>query len=379
MKKYPNYFPQPTYLFSGFSTGLPPSQIKVVNFFKRIKLFVSRYWIVILLFIFFAALRLLLGGLTPGHSFDTYAAKAWINIFQSKGIFAIYTYSDTLSPFMGLRPVFPYPPVMAYIFALLSSLPVQANLVSIVIKLPGIIGDMLLGAVVFVALRNRGYMSIAIPALILSLLNFVDSSIWGQYDSIVALFMILAVWLVASKRMELGWIFMALAVCTKQTSLIILPALFVLSLKQRSWSRLFYGLLLFAAVTFFIWYPFIQNGLSTDFAVGTSGLRLWTPGGGLDPVSPEGGGGTSIWAFNIWPLITTFNGQDPVAGIIGGVKDTLPNQFLIFSYFQLGMILFSLIYVILATRIWKASTPKDVILVVWLVDVSFLCIAYKDT
>jgi Gpi18-like mannosyltransferase len=356
----------------GFFAQRQSSQKNAGNFFNRNKLLTRRYRIVILLFVFFAILRLLLAASTPGQTFDTHAAAAWVNIFQSKGIFSIFSVSDTLSPFMGLRPVFPYPPVTAYIFGLISSFPAKENITSLIIKLPGIIGDLLLGAVVFIALRKRGYLSIAVPALILSLLNFVNSSIWGQYDSIVALFMILAIWLVATKRIELGWIFMALAVCTKQTSLVILPGLLILSLKQKSHTRLFYGILAFVSVFFIIWYPFIQNGVSPDFALGTSGLRLWAPGGGLDPVAPEGGGGTSIWAFNIWPLITTaFNGQPPVIGLIGGVKDTLPNQFLIFSYFQLGILLFGLSYIILSIRIWKAKSPQDSILYFALILLAF--------
>ena len=92
----------------------------------------------------------------------------------------------------------------------------------------------------------------------------------------------------------------------------------------------------------------------------------------MDPVAPEGGGGTSIWAFNIWPLITTaFNGQSPVMGVIGGVKDVLPNQFLVFSYFQVGIILFGLAYVILAVRIWKATNLQNTFLQFGLLMLAF--------
>jgi hypothetical protein len=191
--------------------------------------------------------------------------------------------------------------------------------------------------------------------------------------------MVLSVWLVATNRIELGWISAAVAISTKQTALILMPGLLILSIRQKRWSRLFYGFLMFAAVVFIIWYPFLQNGFSLDFAMGASGLRLWSPGGGLDPISPEGGGGTSIWAFNIWPLITSitslFNGQllrtGIRPGIIGVVKDTLPNQFLMLSYFQLGAIIFALAYVFLSIRIWKASGPRDVMLQFGLLMLTF--------
>jgi Gpi18-like mannosyltransferase len=344
---------------------------KVIGLFKKLKLSLRHYWFVILIFIFFAALRLALAEFTLGHVFDEYASKAWLNIIQTKGVFSLYSYSDMLAPFLGLRPVFPYPPIIGYLLALFSNIPDKSNLIPIVIKLPGIVADLLLGAVVFVALKNRGLVSIAVPALVLSLLNFVDSAVWGQYDSIVALFIVLAIWLVATKRIELGWVFMALAICTKQTSLIILPALIVLTIKQKSWSRMFYGFLAFFAVSFFIWLPFIINSISMNFALGTSGLRLWAPGGGLDPLAPEGGGGTSIWAFNIWPIITTAMGHPPVLSIIGGVKDTFQNQFFVFSYFQLGLILFGSAYVYLTLKIWKSSNIKDVMLLFGLLMMAF--------
>jgi hypothetical protein len=74
----------------------------------------------------------------------------------------------------------------------------------------------------------------------------------------------------------------------------------------------------------------------------------------------------------MWPLVTfALNGQAPSLGIIGVVKDTLPNQFFALSYFQLGMILFGLAYVVLAIRVWKASSPRDVMLQFGLLMLAF--------
>lgn len=334
--------------------------------------YVKRYNVVLLLFIFFGGLRLVLAAISYGHLFDTYTTKTWLSIIESKGTVAIFPFSDILPQYMGIRPVYPYPPIIAYTLSLIPGIPAQENLASVLMKSPAMAADLLIGALVFFTFKNREGLTTAVPALFLSLLNFVDSSIWGQYDSIVALFMVLSVWFVATKRMELGWIFAALAISTKQTALVLIPGLLILSIKQKQWSRLFYGFMMFAAVLFLVWYPFLQNGFSFDFATGVSGLRLWSPGGGLDPVSPEGGGGTSIWAFNIWPLVTlALNGQPPSVGIIGGVKDTLPNQFYTLSYFQLGTIIFALVYIALSIRVWKAKNPRDVMLQFGLLMLAF--------
>jgi Gpi18-like mannosyltransferase len=376
IKKRVTFFSSVTFSKHVFYKIYLPSPNKMIGFFKKTKLSLRHYWLVILIFFFFGALRIITAEFTSGHVFDEYASKAWLNIIQTKGVLSLFSYSDILAPYMltpslGLRPVFPYPPIIGYLLALFSNIPYKSTLIPTMLKLPGIVADLLLGAVVFVALKNRGSLSIAMPALVLSLLNFVDSAVWGQYDSIVALFIILAIWLVATKRIELGWLFMALAICTKQTSLVILPALLILSIKQKSWHRLFYGFLAFFATFLLVWLPFIVNGISMDFALGATGLRLWAPGGGLDPLAPEGGGGTSIWAFNIWPLITTSMGNTPVLSIIGGVKDTYQNQFFVLSYFQLGLILFGSAYAYLTLKIWKSSNTKDVMFLFGLLMLAF--------
>jgi len=312
---------------------------------------------VIIMFTFFAGLRLVLAFSTNSHLFDSTTMTIWHGLIRTNGVFSIYPIPPTLPPFLGVSPGFPYPPMIAYILSLFPYLPPQQNLAEFILKLPPIIGDLLLGLVVFLALKREEGISVATLALFLSLLNFVDSSIWGQYDSIVALFMVLAVWLVATKRIELGWIFAALALSAKQTALVFLPGLLLLNIKQKSWSRLIYGLLVFFSVTFFVWFPFLVNGFSFDFALSTTGLGLWSSGGGMDPVSPPGGGGTSIWALNIWPLIT-FEPGNLRTGIIGGIKDVEP-QFFTLSYMQLGLILFMIAYFFIAFRIWKSSKPTD--------------------
>jgi hypothetical protein len=315
-------------------------------------------YIIILIFAFFIALRLVLAFTQGGNLFDSKIMQIWYSIIANKGVSSIYTQPTILPPFLDISLGFPYPPIIAYIVSLFSYVPPQQNIAEFLLKLPPIFADLLLGLAVFLALRSRMGLSVAIPALFLSLLNFVDSSIWGQYDSIVALFMVLAVWLVATDKIEWGWLFASLAILTKQTALVFLPALLLLSIRRKSWSRLAYGLLVFSATTFFVWFPFFANGFSFDFALSTTGLGLWSSGGGLDPVSPVGGGGTSIFAFNIWPLLTTLRGQPLRSGIIGGVKDVNTEIFSL-NYMQIGMVLFLIAYLFIALRIWKSSKPID--------------------
>lgn len=353
------------------------SSINTKNFPNRFFLFIKSNRTVILIFIFFAGVRLVLTAITSGHQYDLYTYAIWMDIAKNDGVAAVYSFSEVLPPYiLDLRPSYPYPPIIAYILSLIPRLPGYENLTLVLIRLPAIIADLFLGLVVFMSLKSKKDFSVAVIALFLSLLNFFVSSLWGQYDSIVALFIVLAVWLIATKKIELGWVFIALAICTKQTALIFLPGLLILSIKQKSWSRLIYGFLTFIAVTFFIWYPLLLSGFSVDFALQTTGLGLLSSGSGLDPISPIGGGGTSIWAFNIWPLITSAipfltSGNTPILlhGIIGGVRDS--TQLFMVSYFQLGTLLFLSFYLYIAIKIWKEEDPLDIILSFGLLSLGF--------
>jgi hypothetical protein len=188
--------------------------------------------------------------------------------------------------------------------------------------------------------------------------------------------MILAVLFAATNRLASGWAFAAFAVVTKQTALIILPALFLMSIHQKRWKDLFYGFVTFAGIIFLFWMPFFFSGYSINFALGNMGLNPTQLG--LNLGSSLGGGGTSIWAFNIWPLITLVINHAPLSiGITGGVKDWLPTQFFGLTYFELGIILFALVYLLILTKIWKESDPQKMMLHFGLLLIAFYMIPVR--
>jgi len=314
------------------------------------------------LLLLFGGIRLAFNALSSGHTFDTYTFKVWTDIMVNRGFVAIYPVSETLPPFLGTRPVCPYPPLIPYILFILRGFLIQSTddwLFTFLLKVPPIIADLALGWVVFVIVKNRKGYKAGLGALTLSLLNLINSSIWGQYDSIVALFMVLSVWFVLTNRIELGWVFAALSVATKQTALPYVPGLIVLSARKRRWASLLYGFAAFGLTMLIVWFPFLLNGFSFDFAMQGSGLDLLSPGGAFDPKAAEMSA-TTIWAFNIWPLVTLV--KEGALGIHGEISDTNPNQFFGMSYYQLGLVCFVLFYVPILLSIRKASNYKAVLI-----------------
>ncbi len=331
------------------------------------------------LILVFAGLRLIIAAFEYGHGFDLYTFEAWSLIIKERGVAAVIPLSDVLPPYLGVRPYYPYPPIIMYTLSTLSAtLPLEslsAMLFSFVVKIPLILVDLLIGLVAFVVVRKTSGSKMALFALTLSLVNMLDSALWGQFDSFLVLFMIIAVWLISRQHTELGWVFGALALATKQTALPFLPALLVLSLRNRRFRSTFFGLMAFSLTLLLVWSPLLFNGYSLDFAFQNSGLGLMLPGGALS-MSPEIPG-TSIDAFNIWPLITWLKHDIPLRQGIApspttpGLDDTLPNQIFGMSYYRFGLILFLVFYVPILLMIWKTSDSSDAMMKFGLLMLAF--------
>lgn len=355
------------------------SQGKPSSFASAFHAFLSRNRQTVFLVLLFGGLRLVIAAFVYGHGFDLYTFRAWSLIIREKGVAAVFPLSDVLPPYWGIRPTYPYPPIIMYTLTALSTISplelMNSSLFSFFVKTPLILADLLIGLLTFIIVKKLAGRKIALFALSLSLVNMLDSALWGQFDSFLVFFMIVAVWLIARDSIELGWAFAALALVTKQTALPFLPALIVLSLKNRRFRSTFFGVMMFSLTLLLVWSPLLFSGYSLDFAFQNSGLGLLSPGGALS-LSPEIPG-TSIDAFNIWPLITWVKDGIPLKqGIapsptIPSLDDTLPNQLFGMSYYQFGLILFLIFYVPILLMILKATGSSDVMMKFGLLMLAF--------
>jgi len=312
----------------------------------------------------FAAIRFIFASAPIYHFFDTFTFKVWENVLRNEGLLAIYPISDIMPPLL-IRPSYPYPPLIAYVILFLSQLlPMQSasnGFFIFLMKLPPILADLALGWVIFMVVKSwKGYRT-GLIAMVLSLMNLVNSSVWAQFDSIVALFMVLSVLLVMTNRIKLGWLFAGLSLATKQIALPYLPGLLILTFKQKRWAGVISGIVTFTLISLLVWSPFLLGGYSLDFVLLQSAFGLWIQGGAYSVAAEMSQ--TTIYALNVWPIITWVKEGVPIsAGLGGEISDVVPYQFFLMNYYQIGLLLFAIFYVAVLFNFRKTFSNEGLVM-----------------
>lgn len=164
-------------------------------------------------------IRLLLAGV-PGFNIDINDWFAWairldhfnFSQFYSKDIFTDYTpgYLYVLSLLGFLKNLLRIPDVYFYT----------------ILKLPAIISELILGLLVYWQVKK--YFPLKYSLLILALIFFnpaviFNSSVWGQIDSILTLFMLVAVIFLKQKKLALSSLFLGFALLIKPQAIALIP------------------------------------------------------------------------------------------------------------------------------------------------------------
>ncbi|MCL2461151.1 MAG: phospholipid carrier-dependent glycosyltransferase [Defluviitaleaceae bacterium] len=164
--------------------------------------------------------RILLFHTSAGYDSDIATFKYWANALWNNGISRFYTgnyYSD-------------YPPGYMYVLYILGMLQSKLGLsdasFTTLIKMPSVICDVLMTVFIYkLAIRKFSpkisfFLGLAFalsPAFIL------DSSVWGQVDSVHTLLLLVSVSLLADKKYTRSFMLYAVAILVKPQSLIAAP------------------------------------------------------------------------------------------------------------------------------------------------------------
>ncbi len=229
----------------------------------------------------------------PGHDFDLSINKGWAQSAVQLGL--AHSYHEQLN-----GNVLPnYPPLIItlywltgtlYQFAstLFHSLPADYN---IVIRFPAIIADLVACVVIAIIVRKAGLpQGWTLAALVYALHPVVihDTSVWGQTDSIYALWMLLALYALSSGRWFYVGLWTAGALLTKPQAAAILPVLLIVLVRHLPRSVWFFGGTVLGGAL--ILPPFVAGGaLDAVLAV-----YHRTIGGYYN--------GVSIGAYNFWAI-----------------------------------------------------------------------------
>lgn len=105
----------------------------------------------------------------------------------------------------------------------------QSDSFLILLKLPALLADLAVARLIFARLRpgRKRFAWITALAFALNPALLLNSTIWGQTDSVLALLALLAFFALGDRRFELAWSLAALAILTKPQALLVVP-LFVL-------------------------------------------------------------------------------------------------------------------------------------------------------
>ena len=216
----------------------------------------------------------------------------------------------------------------------------------LMIKLPSLIADVLIGAFIYIYLKKKfnvfGKALIITAIWLFNPISWYNSSLWGQTDSIVNLLGLLSIYLLLNKKLEQAVIFITLSFLFKASLAIFLPVLFYVALRQK--------------YTYKLWMLSILSSLFVVFLISiwfhpAIDLPLWILNLYKNRILPGEIGYLTAGAFNFWWLIEPGKVLDSVSylGLSARILGIIATLFLIilFIYKRLK-------YSITDNRVWSA-------------------------
>lgn len=173
-----------------------------------------------LIFIIGLIARFIMAAKFHGHSTDMNCFSAWAGMLFSDGIPAFYA-SESFTD---------YPPGYMYILyvigALKSFLPLSGGAADALVKSPAIICDVITAMFVYKIGKKHlpEYAALIISAFYMfNPAVILNSSLWGQVDSVFTLFLLIMVYLITEKKLIPAYYVFAAAIFIKPQALIFTP------------------------------------------------------------------------------------------------------------------------------------------------------------
>ncbi|MCX7779214.1 MAG: glycosyltransferase family 39 protein [Patescibacteria group bacterium] len=277
------------------------------------------FWLLIVLVILFRFVLIFL----PGISWDLRVHQKWSENVLKYGPFSLY--QNPQSPNL--------PPLWVYwlgFFTLFFYLIFRSSLTAWTLKIPAVLADFWTAYLIFYFLKRKvGQEKAFWFGFIYFLHPFIlyNSSIWGQWDSLFVLFLIIALIFLDKKQPLLSLIFLTISFLTKLQAVIFFPLFLFFIWQNYGLKILSFSLLVAVSLFFVLVSPLLINGLSLISLF----EKTWLASARMSPA-------LSMNAFNLWwiPQVMIGLGRNFIK------DDTVfvgP-----FSYGCIGFILFGLSY-----------------------------------
>ncbi len=281
-----------------------------------------------------------------GYHVDTNCFTAWFSGAASGGVHDFYnnTWCD-------------YPPFNVFVFFIFGKLAQALGPDSLptIIKLPQNLFDLATAFLIFSFLRGRFSPKVALGAMALYAFNpavIFDLAVWGQMDSIYTFFMVASLYSLFSgcrSRYELSGGLFALAILSKPQSVVLLPVLAYVILRNGGWRRAVSSSAVFIFLLYLLILPFDWDSPIAFLVDRYSGY-------GVYPYN-------SINAYNFWALL-------------GFWKADTVTQFGL-TYQQWGVLAFVLFAGFAMWQLHRRYSPKAAIFAVFLLAFGFFMLVTR--
>ena len=233
----------------------------------------------------------------PGCYGDQACFSSWFNHAAEVGLRVFYEPPNWCD----------YPPFNVYIFWIFGNLShaIGPDSLPFILKLPANLFDLATAYLIFRFLSQKFSFKVSLAVMALYAFNpatIFDLAVWGQMDSIYTFFMVASLYSGLRSKYELSGGLLALAILTKPQSIVLLPVIAYVILRNGGWKRALSSSVVFGVVTFLVILPFEWDNPVTFLVERYHGY-------GVYPV-------LSAHAYNFWALLGFWKPDaDPMLGL----------------------------------------------------------------
>lgn len=215
---------------------------------------------IVLLVIITFTIRTLIS-ISPSFEYDESAYRSWSARLVEKGPAQFYSAQFfTNNPLGGLYAFW----VMGFLKSIfLPNLSFFSKNFDLLLKLPANIADLISAVLIFTLIIKQNGQKWATAGFLMYALNpalIFNSSVWGQYDGLATLFLLISSFMILNKKVpELAALSFATALVIKPQTIFFAPILLLLTLLTTKPLRWISSLLIFLITTLALYWPFFPN------------------------------------------------------------------------------------------------------------------------
>ncbi|MBI5123502.1 hypothetical protein HZA75_06615 [Candidatus Roizmanbacteria bacterium] len=189
---------------------------------------------------------------------DQSAFRYWTELLIRSGLDKFYSQAQ----------FFPYPPLANYLFFFIGKIcsgigvSLESPVFNLFIRLPGILGDIGTAILLYALCRKITDFRLSYGLFVFYLFQpaaIFISSVWGQPDGFMTLFLVLAFYLIVNKKINLGLVSLLFAFLLKPQALPLVIPMGFIALAVGGIKRFIMAILLVAILFFALFYPFYPH------------------------------------------------------------------------------------------------------------------------